>query len=325
MDPTPLIVQEALRSATDAPGYPPAAGTPVLLAAVRGWLARTVGALGDAGDLGVLPTLGSKELVALLPLLLGLGQGDVVVVPPLAYPTYAVSAVLAGATVSTSWREDATMVWLNSPGNPTGAVTATAELTATVASARAHGVLVVSDECYLEFPDDPRQPAPVSVLHPDVCGGRYDGVLAVHSLSKRSNMAGYRVGTVAGDPSVVGALLELRRHAGFLLPAPIQAAAAAAFGDDGHVIEQASRYRARRAALRPALQAAGFRVDHSHAGLYLWATRGEPCMTTIAALADCGVLAAPGDFYGEAGARHVRLALTASDERIAAAVGRITP
>lgn len=270
----------------------------------------------------MLPTIGSKELVGLLPLLLGLGRDDVVVVPPLAYPTYAVGAVLAGARVSTEWRDDAALVWLNSPGNPTGAVTPAPELAATVARARAAGVLVVSDECYLEFPDDPALAVP-SVLWPEVCGGSYDGVVAVHSLSKRSNLAGYRFGSLAGDPAVVAALLEVRRHAGFLVPAPVQAAAAAALADGEHVRAQAATYRARRATLRAALEAAGFRIDHSQAGLYCWATRGEPCLDTVGWLAARGILAAPGDFYGEAGARHVRLALTATDERIAAAATRL--
>jgi succinyldiaminopimelate transaminase len=320
VDATPAVAQDALVAAADAPGYPPAAGTPALLAALRGWLARTVGA---ADDVAVVPTIGSKELVGLLPLLLGLGPDDVVVVPELAYPTYAVGAALARAQVSTSWRDDATLVWLNSPGNPTGAVTPVDELASTVARARAAGVLVVSDECYLEFPDDPVLAVP-SVLSPAVSGGSYDGLLAVHSLSKRSNLAGYRLGSAAGDPAVVGALLEVRRHAGFLVPAPVQAAAAAALDDDAHVQVQAQTYRARRAALRPALAAAGFRVDHSEAGLYCWATRDEPCLDSVAWLADRGILVAPGDFYGETGGRHVRLALTATDERIAAAVTRLS-
>ncbi|HEX7353259.1 MAG TPA: succinyldiaminopimelate transaminase [Mycobacteriales bacterium] len=320
VDPTPPVAQDALVAAADAPGYPPAAGTPALLAALRDWLGRAVGA---QPDVAVLPTIGSKELVGLLPLLLGLGPGDVVVVPELAYPTYAVGAALARAQVSTTWRDDATLVWLNSPGNPTGAVATADELAAVVTRARAAGVLVVSDECYLEFPDDPDLEIP-SVLSPGVSGGSYDGVLAVHSLSKRSNLAGYRLGSLAGDPAVVAALLEVRRHAGFLVPAPVQAAAAAVLADDAHVRAQAQTYRARRAALRPALAAAGFRIDHSAAGLYCWASRDEPCLDSVAWLADRGILVAPGDFYGPAGDRHVRIALTATDERIAAAVRRLT-
>ncbi len=313
-------MRDALVAAADAPGYPPVAGTPALTDALRSWTVRATGA---PADVAVLPTIGSKELVALLPSLLGLGPGDVVVIPALAYPTYAVGAAMCGAEVSTTWRDDAALVWLNSPSNPTGEVTSAAVLAETVARAREAGVLVVSDECYLEFPDDPDLAVP-SVLNPDVSGGSLEGLLAVHSLSKRSNLAGYRFGSVAGDPVVVATLLERRKHAGLMVPAPVQAAAIAALGDTDHVRAQAEVYRARRALLRPALEKAGFRVEHSGAGLYLWATRDEPCLRTVGWLADRGILVAPGDFYGETGARHVRIALTATDERIAATADRLT-
>jgi succinyldiaminopimelate transaminase len=316
VDPTPAVVRAAFVAAADAPGYPPAAGSPALIAALQSWTAR---ACGCGPDVAVLPTIGSKELVALLPLLLGLGPDSVVVIPELAYPTYAVGAALCGATVSTTWREDAALVWLNSPSNPTGAVSSAAELAATVQRARSAGVLVVSDECYLEFPDDP------TLEVPSVLGLSNDltGVVAVHSLSKRSNLAGYRFGSIAGDPDVVAALREVRRHAGFLVPAPVQAAAVAALGDTAHVTAQAQVYRDRRALLRPALKSAGFRIEHSLAGLYLWATRDEPCLASVGWLAERGILVAPGDFYGVAGEQHVRVALTATDERIAAAAERL--
>lgn len=318
VDPTPPLVREALRAAADAPGYPYAAGSAALLAALRSWLAGTCGAHPDTA---VLPSIGSKELVGLLPLLLGLGADDVVVIPPLAYPTYAVGAALAGCQVSTEWRDDATLVWLNSPSNPTGAVSPAEELAAVVARARAAGVLVVSDECYLEFGYEGVRP--VSVLDPAVCGGSHGGLVALHSLSKRSNLAGYRFGSAAGDPELIAALREIRRHAGFLVPAPVQAAAAAALLDGGHVAEQRARYAARRRVLREALEGAGFTVTASSAGLYLWVTRDEPCMQTVGHLAGLGILVAPGDFYGEQGARHVRVALTATDERVAAAAERL--
>ena len=299
------------------------AGSAALQAAMRRWLARTCGVLGadDPAALGVAPSIGSKEAVGLLPAFLGLGPADTVVIPELAYPTYAVGAALVGATSTTVWDPGATLVWLNSPSNPTGAVTGVAELAAAVARARAAGVLVVSDECYLEFGYS--GPAPVSVLHPDVCGGEYDGVVALHSLSKRSNLAGYRVGSFAGDPAVIAALVENRRHTGMLVPGPVQAAAVVALDDDEHVAQQRARYAARRDVLRPALKKAGFRIDASDAGLYLWATRDEPCLATAAWLADRGILVALGDFYGPSGARHVRIALTATDERIAAAADRL--
>jgi aspartate/methionine/tyrosine aminotransferase len=151
----------------------------------------------------------------------------------------------------------------------------------------------------------------------------YRGVLAVHSLSKRSNLAGYRAGFVAGDPELVAELLAVRKHAGMIVPRPVQAAMIAALDDESHVDAQRERYRARRASLRAALEKAGFTVEHSEAGLYLWSTRDEDCWSTVEWLAERGILVAPGTFYGPAGHRHVRVALTATDERIDAAVARL--
>jgi aspartate/methionine/tyrosine aminotransferase len=185
---------------------------------------------------------------------------------------------------------------------------------------RQRGTLLVSDECYLECAWDA---APVSVLHPEVCGGSHEGILAVHSLSKRSNLAGYRCGFVAGDPAVVAELLAVRKNLGLMQPGPQQVAMAAALSDDDHAAEQHARYAARRTTLRRALEDSGFRVDHSEASLYLWATQGEDCWRTVARLADLGILVAPGTFYGASGGRHVRVALTATDERVAAAAGRL--
>ncbi len=274
----------------------------------------------------VVPSIGSKELVALLPVLLGLAPGSTVLIPSLAYPTYDAGARLAGCVPvptddpTAHDPSDVALVWLNSPSNPTGRVLPPEELARTVAWAREHDVLVASDECYLELGWEAE---PVSVLHPSVSDGSTDGVLALHSLSKRSNLAGYRAGFAVGDAHAVAALVEARKHIGLLVPAPVQAALVDALADDDHVAEQKARYAARRAVLRPAVEAAGFRVEHSEAGLYLWCTRDEPCWDTVAALADVGVLAAPGEFYGAAGARHVRMALTATDERIAAAGERL--
>ncbi len=214
------------------------------------------------------------------------------------------------------------LVWINTPGNPTGQVLPAEHLRKVVSWARERGVLLVSDECYIELGWTTE---PVSILHPDVCGGSHEGLLALHSLSKRSNMAGYRAGFVAGDPSVVKRLLEVRKHAGMIMPDPVQAAMVAALGDDAHVAEQRERYSRRRTALKAAFEAHGFRIDHSEASLYLWATRDEPCWDTAAHLASLGILVAPGDFYGAAGSHHVRIAFTATDERVAAAVTRLTP
>ncbi|MYW18372.1 succinyldiaminopimelate transaminase [Streptomyces sp. SID2955] len=326
VDPVPEPVQKALIDAADSPGYPTVWGTPALRDAITGWLERRLGARGVTHR-HVLPVVGSKELVAWLPTQLGLGPGDKVAYPRLAYPTYEVGARLAraGYEVYDDPRElDPTglkLLWLNSPSNPTGKVLSKRELTEIVAWARAHGVLVFSDECYLELG---WEADPVSVLHPDVNGGSYDGVVAVHSLSKRSNLAGYRAAFIAGDPAVLGPLLEIRKHGGMMTSAPTQAAVVAALGDDGHVREQRERYAARREALRSALLSKGFRIEHSEASLYLWATRDESCWTTVARLAELGILVAPGDFYGEAGEQFVRVAVTATDERVEAAVRRLT-
>lgn len=316
VDPTPLLAQQALANAADAPGYPLTMGTQAVRTAAAGWLTRRLGA---AEGTAVLPTVGSKELVALLPSLLGLGAGDIVALPELAYPTYAVGALIAGATplatdsLTAIGPARVRMIWVNSPSNPTGRVLPAGHLKKIVDWGRERDVLVVSDECYTEFGWDAE---PVSMLHPDVCGGSHDGLLTVHSLSKRSNLAGYRAGFVAGDEAVVKQLLEIRKHAGLIVPAPVQAAMVACLDDDTHVAEQRKRYAARRETVRAALQTAGFRIENSEAGLYLWATRDEDCWTTVGALADVGVLVAPGEFYGTAGARYVRVALTATDERI---------
>ncbi|KRV47066.1 succinyldiaminopimelate transaminase [Wenjunlia vitaminophila] len=324
VDPVPAVVQRALAEAANSPGYPTTHGTARLREAVAGWLGERLGVAADPA--AVLPTIGSKELVAWLPTLLGIGPGDQVAHPRLAYPTYEVGARLAGAETVT-YRDprelDPTslrLLWLNSPANPTGQVLDATTLRDVVGWARSHGVLVVSDECYVELGWEVE---PVSVLHPDVCRGSHEGVLAVHSLSKRSNLAGYRAAFVTGDPRWVRELLQVRKHAGMMVPGPVQAALTAAFGDTAHVAVQRERYARRRAALRAAFEGAGFRIEHSEASLYLWATREEPCWDTVADLAKQGVLVTPGDFYGPAGARFVRIAFTVDDERAAAAVRRL--
>jgi succinyldiaminopimelate transaminase len=325
VDPTPSVVQDALRSAADSPGYPTVWGPPSLRAAIIGYLTRRCGSIALSDDC-VLPTVGSKELVASLPSQLGVQPGQTVLIPEIAYPTYAVGALLAGAdvvasdaTVSVGPR-DVPLVWLNTPANPTGRVLPVDHLRKVVAWARERGAVVAVDECYLECAWETE---PVSVLDPAVNGGSLDSVLAVHSLSKRSNLAGYRAAFVAGDPAIVSALREVRRHSGLMVPGPVQVAMEAALDDDGHIEAQRQRYMERRGLLRRALEGAGFAVDHSEASLYLWVTRDEACMDTVAWLAERGILVAPGDFYGSAGARHVRVALTATDERVEAAAARL--
>jgi succinyldiaminopimelate transaminase len=325
VDPTPDVVRRALEGASDSPGYPKTVGLPETRQAAVDWLSRRHGVTG-LGLGGVLPVIGSKELVSSLPLHLGLGTGDTVVIPALAYPTYAVGAALVGARVvatdslTSLGPERPALLWLNSPANPTGRVLPTTHLRKVVDWCRERGTLLVSDECYLE---SAWEAEPRSVLHPDVCGGSHDGILGVYSLSKRSNLAGYRCGFVAGDPVVVAELLAVRKNLGLIQPGPQQVAMAAALADDVGADEQHARYASRRTALKAALEGAGFRVDHSEGSLYLWATRDQDCWETVAELAQRGILVAPGSFYGSAGARHVRVALTASDERVAAAVARL--
>jgi len=326
VDPVPDLVKQALAEAADAPAYPTTIGTATARQAAADWLARRLDVPGVDPQTGVLPVIGTKELIMLLPTLLGIGAGDTVLIPDLAYPTYEAGAALARATSipvadPTQYDGPVRVAYLNSPRNPSGQITPAAELKLAVEWARANDVLLVSDECYAEFGWDER---PVSVLHPDVCGGSFDNLLAVHSLSKRSNLAGYRAGFVAGDEAVVAELLAVRKHAGLMVPSPIQAAMAAAFGDDVHVEEQRARYLRRRTVLRQALTAAGWEITLSQGGLYLWAEHPSyDAYGSVAALADRGILVAPGAFYGTAGERHVRVALTGTDERVDAAVKRL--
>jgi succinyldiaminopimelate transaminase len=325
VDPTPAFVREALARATDAHSYPQTAGSVPLREAIVAWYARRRGV--ELTVANVLPTIGSKELVSLLPLLLGLGQGDVVVQPTLAYPTYAIGAALVGATVRSSddpadWPVNTRLVWLNSPSNPDGRVRSLESLRAAVARARELGAVIVNDECYAELSWSDDGPAPC-ILDPFVLEGSRDLVLSVYSLSKQSNLAGYRAGFVAGCSDLIDEILAARKHLGLMPPAPVQAAMVAALADDAHVSAQREVYRARRDELIAALTLAGFTIDGSDAGLYLWATRGEPALETISWLADLGILAAPGSFYGDEPAIHVRVALTASDADVARAAQRL--
>lgn len=325
VDPTPEVARQALIAAADSPGYPTVLGPESLRRAVVDWLDRRF-AISGIGTDEVLATIGSKELIANLCVQLGLGPGDVVGIPETAYPTYAVSAAYAGATaIATDSRvafgpQRPKLVFINFPANPHGRVVGREHLKAWVDFCRESGALLVSDECYLEFVWEGE---PVSVLDPEVNGGSLDGIIALHSLSKRSNMAGYRDAFVVGDRTVIAELLAVRKHLGFMLPVPVAAAMEAALADDAHVDEQRERYLRRRATLRAALEGAGFRIDHSQGSLYLWATRDEPCRDTVDWLAERGILVAPGDFYGAAGTRHVRFAVTATDERIEAAAARL--
>jgi succinyldiaminopimelate transaminase len=334
VDPVPAVIQEALIAAANAPGYPLTAGTPELRSAAAGWLARSLGVHVD--PVTVLPVIGTKEFIAWLPTMLALGPSDTVIYPTLAYPTYGIGARLTGsASVAVDAAvpagqpaaldaapASAKLLWVNSPSNPTGRVLSAEALRAAVAWSRSRGAVLASDECYIELAWDA---APVSVLHESVRGDSLDGVLAVFSLSKRSNLAGYRAGFVTGDPALMKDLLLVGRQAGMIVPGPVQAAMIAALSDDTHAAEQRARYAARRAILVEGLTAAGFRIEHSEAGLYLWATRpGLDCWAACELLAsECGILVGPGSFYGPEGNAYIRVALTATDERVAAAGTRL--
>ena len=325
-DPTPDTVQRALAAASDAPGYPPAHGTETLREAYSDWLHRSTGAALDPTD--VVATVGSKEFIATVPWLLGLGPSDTVVVPELAYPTYAAGAQAAGCRLLAADSTIAigparvSLLWLNTPSNPTGAVLPEEHLAKVVDWARARGTIVISDECYREL-GGPAGNAP-SILSPRVARGSYEGIVAVHSLSKRSSIAGYRCGFAAGDATVIRTLVRRRRDLGLIVPTPVQAAAVAALGDDAGVAAARERYIARRALLRSAVETAGFEVDGSEAGLFLWVTRDEPDAETVGWFADRGLVVAPGGFYGPRGDRHVRLAITATDADLSDAAARIT-
>ena len=334
VDPVPAVIQDALIAAANAPGYPLTAGTPELRSAAAGWLARSLDVHVD--PVSVLPVIGTKEFIAWLPTMLGLGQADTVLYPSLAYPTYGIGAKLCGAASAAVDVADSALnhgaldgvpassrlLWVNSPSNPTGRVLPAASLRDAVAWARARGAVLASDECYIELGWDT---SPVSVLHPSVRGDSLDGVLAVFSLSKRSNLAGYRAGFVTGDPALMKDLLLVGRQAGMIVPGPVQAAMVAALSDDAHAVEQKARYAARRAILAEGLTAAGFRIEHSEAGLYLWATRpGLDCWAACELLAtQCGLLVGPGSMYGPEGSAYIRVALTATDERVATAGDRL--
>lgn len=329
VDPTPQRIRDALANATDAHAYPTSAGSPEARDAVAEWFARDRGVAGLTRE-DVLLTVGSKEFVASCAFYLGLGEGDTIVQPEVAYPTYEMGAVFAGANLvradnPADWPESTKLVWLNSPGNPTGRVLDARQLRDAVARARELGAVIINDECYAELGWDAWASSRIpSILDPEVIGDDRTGVLACSSLSKRSNLAGYRAAYVAGDAQLLAKLLVARKHAGMMVPMPVQHALIAALADNTDAREQYERYRARRAALLPAVTAAGLRIDDSEAGLYLWASREEDCWTTVSWFAELGIVVGPGEFYGPAGQQHVRLTLTAPDAAISEAVRRLS-
>ena len=327
VDRVPHAVRSALSAASDSPGYPTTQGTLPLRQAYSRWLARTH-EVPDLDVSAVIPTIGSKEMVSGLPFQLGLSSTDTVAIPEIGYPTYEVGARLAGChllrsdfpTATSGVAGHVSLLWLNSPSNPTGEVTSVEQMRKIVAWARANNTIVASDECYIDLGWDSQ---PISILSPEVSDHDHSGLLALHSLSKRSNLAGYRIGFISGDPKLVNILLQVRKHIGEIMPTPMQAAAIAALDDDGHVMAQRSRYSHRRTVLMDAISDAGFRIDHSEAGLYVWCTNGRDAAATVNWFAARGILVASGAFYGPGGKQHVRVSLTAPDERIAAAADRL--
>ena len=317
VDPTPQLIQSALRESSNSPRYPVTAGTKELQEAIRNW---AINHLGASGDFDVLPVIGSKELVAWLPTLL---QSQKVIYPEIAYPTYLVGALLAQSEpiavgIDAATWPSADFAWVNTPSNPTGRVHSESELRATISWARQNSATLVCDECYIDFGDTA---TPTSLLK--YTDGDNSNILVVHSLSKRSSMAGYRGAFLIGDAKLISQIREVRKHAGMMVPLPIQNAMVAALSDESHVIEQRDRYNARRAALSPALIAAGFKIEESAAGLYIWCTRAEDCWKSVEWLAKLGIVATPGSFYGALGASHIRIAMTATDTQISDAAKRI--
>jgi succinyldiaminopimelate transaminase len=313
VDATPKFIQEALATASNSPSYPIVAGSEQLRSAIRDWAIKN---LGVSGEFDVMPVIGSKEFIALLPTFL---QSKKVLYPKVAYPTYLVSGLMASAETiavdidAANWPK-ADLTWLNSPSNPTGQVQSDGEISAVINWARKNNAVVASDECYLGFAKDAK-----SILA--LASGDNTNLLAVHSLSKRSNLAGYRAAFVVGDSKLIDQIRQIRKHAGLMMPLPVQHAMIAALSDEKHVQEQAERYNNRRTLLSAALVAVGFRIEHSKAGLYIWCTKGEDGYKTVDWFASFGILVTPGSFYGSD--NFIRIALTATDENIAKVVARI--
>ncbi len=322
-DPPPPAVVAALAASGTERGYPPSVGTAAFREAAAAWLGRRAGVAVDPAHLAAC--IGTKEFVAGVPhwLRLRTPDRDTVLYPAISYPSYAMGATLAGcravpysslSEIEPADAERALCLWVNSPANPTGEL---ADLRAAAAWGRAAGVPVLSDECYIDYT---WQGEPASIL-----AAGPDGVVAVHSLSKRSNLAGARAGFYAGDPELVHYLSELRKHAGLMVPGPVQDAAVAAYGDMAHVDEQRERYRARLALMADALAAIGVECDVPAGAFYLWvpAPGGDAWALTRRLAEEAGAVVSPGEFYGPAGAGHVRIAVVQPDDRIALVAERL--
>ncbi len=322
IDPPTDAVLGALGGPDAARRYPASIGTPELRAAAARWIERRFGLEVPTTQIGAC--IGTKEFVGSTAHLLRLRtpDRDTVLYPAISYPTYAMGAIVAGCRpVPVPIRSDgaldleaicaddarrAVMLWSNSPANPTGALD---DLGAVARWGRDHDVLVFSDECYCEFTWDAE---PTTVIADGT-----DGVVAVHSLSKRSNLAGMRVGFYTGDAEVVAYLHEVRKHLGMMVPGPAQSAGVAALDDQAHVIDQRDRYRRRLERLAEILgEWLGSAVEMPAGGFYLWIPVSDGWATTEALATEAGALVSPGEFYGDAGAGFIRVAAVQPDERI---------
>ena len=345
VDPVAPGVQRALAAAADAPGYPATQGTDDLRDAIGTWFHDLRGVDLKALDAHVVPTVGSKEAVALMASLLHLGSGEVVVQPQVSYPTYEIGTQLAGARVLKvadvadvdAWEHvpGVKAVWVNSPCNPSGRIVDADRLAGIVAAARRIGAVVLSDECYalMDWRAAARSNEPQAAdvfsltaapcaLNPAVCEGSAEGVLVLYSLSKQSNMAGYRAALIAGDGRLVRQMGEYRRQIGQIIPGQVQAAMAAGLRDVAAVHTQWKRYRSRLARLVEALRAYGYDAAMPDGGLYLWVRAlGGDCWSDMADMAGLGLLASPGEFYGDSG--HLRFSATVSDEAVDSACRRL--
>ncbi|HNL47469.1 MAG TPA: aminotransferase class I/II-fold pyridoxal phosphate-dependent enzyme [Microthrixaceae bacterium] len=330
-DPPAPAVLDALASSGTERGYPPSIGTEALRAAVAEWFDRRFGVGVDPSDVGA--AIGTKELVAGLPHWLRLRDPsrDTVLYPEVSYPSYAMGATLAGCRavpvpMDDRWRLDlshidpadaarALCLWANTPGNPAGGLD---DLAAVAEWGRRHRVPVFSDECYVEFTWSGPPARPGQAPGTTVLSSGTEGVVAVHSLSKRSNLAGLRVGFYAGDPELVHYLQEVRKHAGFMVPGPAQAAAVVAVGDQRDVDVQRERYRTRLARMAGILEGIGIAAPLPDGGFYLWvpAPEGDAWRLAQRLAAELGIVSSPGEFYGHAASGHVRLALVQPDEAL---------
>ena len=321
-DPPPAAVIEALGTSGAERGYPPSVGTAVFRMACSNWMQRRLGV--DVPVDQIAAAVGTKEFVASLPGYMKLRhpERDTVLYPAISYPSYAMGATLGqcrsesvpfgpdGAldlgAVDQADIDRALLLWVNSPGNPTGHLD---DLEAAATWGRSNGIPVFSDECYIEFTWDGQ---PRTILEHGL-----EGVVAVHSLSKRSNLAGARAGFYAGDPEIVDFLKSVRQHGGMLVPGPVQAAAAVAFDDDVHVQEQRDRYRSRLELLADVISEwSGIDVPRPGGAFYLWIPVEDGWQFTERLAAEGGAIVSPGEFYGVDGTNFVRVAVVQPDDKI---------